>query len=205
MNINGAVGLENYFSLEEILEFEFNQKNGFTSIKPENYMKTNNFQEFIEEVLTEYKLDIYDYSKSSYNTEKKYYSETVIITTSGNSRDTAFNIYCKSEFDLNRIFKIALKHNKDEQESEVKCIFESFFIKGNGLDKTTKVQTIKDYEDISEAYYPFMNTSKSFAQFCTGNENILILTGPAGRGKCLHRDELIDIYVDEETLKLFNE
>ena len=29
MNINGAVGLENYFSLEEIFELENNQKNGF--------------------------------------------------------------------------------------------------------------------------------------------------------------------------------
>ena len=205
MNINGALGLENYFSLEEIFELENNKENGFKSIKAENYMKTTNFQEFIDEVNETFKLELFNYSKSTYNTEKKYFSEAVIITVSGNSRDTAFNIYCKSEYDLNKIYNIALKHNKDEEESEVKCFFESFYIKQNGIDKTTKVLTLKDVKDISELYYPFMNTKKTFEQFCTGNENILILTGPAGRGKCLHRDELIDIYVDEETLKLFNE
>ena len=87
------------------------------------------------------------------------------------------------EYDLNKIYNIALKHNKDEEESEVKCFFESFYIKQNGIDKTTKVLTLKDVSDTSELYYPFMNTKKTFEQFCTGNENILILTGPAGRGK----------------------
>lgn len=182
MNINGAVGLENYFSLEEIFELENNQKNGFKYIKPENYMKTTNFQDFIDEVNESFKLELFNYSKSAYNTEKKYFSETIIITASGNSRDTAFNIYCKSEYDLNKIYNIALKYNKDE-ESEVKCFFESFYIKQNGVDKTTKLITMKDVKYISELYYPFMNTKKAFEQFCTGNENILILTGPAGRGK----------------------
>jgi Cdc6-like AAA superfamily ATPase len=183
MNINGGVGLENYFSLEEIFELENNRENGFKYIKPENYMKSNNFQAMIDEINDIFKLEMFNYSKNSYNTEKKFYSDTVIITVSGNSRDTAFNIYCKSEFDLNRIYNICLKHNKDEEESEVKCFFESFYIKQNGIDKTTKVLTMKDVKDISESYYPFMNTKKTFEQFCTGNENILILTGPAGRGK----------------------
>lgn len=183
MNINGALGLENYFSLEEIFELENNREHGFKYIKPENYMKSTNFQAMIDEVNEIYKLECFNYSKNSYNTEKKFYSETVIITVSGNSRDTAFNIYCKSEFDLNKIYNICLKHIDQEQESEVKCFFESFYIKGNGIDKTTKVLTLKDVKDISESYYPFMNTKKTFEQFCTGNENILILTGPAGRGK----------------------
>lgn len=183
MNINGGVGIENYFSLEEIIEFENNQKNGFIYIKPENYMKTSNFQPMIDEIRENYKLEEFNYSKSAYNSEKKFYSDSVIITMSGNSRDTAFNIYCKSEFDLNRIFKTYLKHAGDEEETEVKCFFESFYIKGNGIDKTTKVLSLKDVKDTSELYYPFMNTKKTFEQFCTGKENILILTGPAGRGK----------------------
>ena len=183
MNINGAVGIENYFSLEEILEFENNQTNGFKYIKPENYMKTANFQPMIDEIKGQYSLEEYNYSKSAYNTEKKFYSDSVIITSSGNSRDSAFNIYCKSEFDLNKIFKIYLKHIDTEEETEVKCFFESFFIKGNGIDKTTKVLTLKDVKDTSASYYPFMNTKQMFEEFCTGKENILILTGPAGHGK----------------------
>ena len=99
-------------------------------------MKTANFQEFIDEVNETFKLELFNYSKSTYNTEKKYFSETVIITVSGNSRDTAFNIYCKSEYDLNKIYNIALKHNKDEEDSEVKCFFESFYIKQNGTKKS---------------------------------------------------------------------
>lgn len=183
MNINGALGLENYFSLEEIFELENNKENGFKSIKAENYMKTTNFQEFIDEVNETFKLELFNYSKSTYNTEKKYFSETVIITVSGNSRDTAFNIYCKSEYDLNKIYNIALKHNKDEEESEVKCFFESFYIKQNGIDKTTKVLTLKDVSETSELYYPFLDTKLMFEQFCTGNENILVLTGSPGLGK----------------------
>ena len=40
MNISGAFSLENYFSLEEIIELENNKNHGFTYIRPENYMKT---------------------------------------------------------------------------------------------------------------------------------------------------------------------
>lgn len=183
MNINGGVGLENYFSLEEIFELENNRENGFKYIKPENYMKSNNFQVMIDEITEIYKLECFNYSKNSYNTEKKFYSESVIITVSGNSRDTAFNIYCKSEFDLNRIYNICLKHIDQEQESEVKAFFESFYIKQNGIDKTTKVLTLKDVAETSELYYPFLDTKMMFEQFCTGNENILILTGLPGLGK----------------------
>ncbi len=183
MNINGAVGLENYFSLEEIFELENNKEMGFRYIKPENYMKTNNFQAMIDEINKIYKLECYNYSKNVYNTEKKFYSDSVIITVSGNSRDTAFNIYCKSEFDLNKIYNICLKHVDLEQESEVKAFFESFYIKQNGIDKTTKVLTLKDVGETSELYYPFLDTKLMFEQFCTGNENIMILTGQAGLGK----------------------
>ena len=183
MNINGAVGLENYFSFEEILELNNNKEMGFKYIKPENYMKSINFQNMIDEINTIYTLECFNYSKSTYNIEKKFFSETVIITVSGNSRDTAFNIYCKSEFDLNRIYNICLKHIDQDQESEVKCFFESFYIKQNGIDKTTKVLTVKDFVETSELYYPFLDTKLMFEQFCTGNENILILTGPAGLGK----------------------
>lgn len=183
MNINGAVGLENYFSFEEILELSNNKEMGFKYIKPENYMKSNNFQAMIDEVNAIYKLECYNYSKNAYSTEKKFYSDSIIITVSGNSRDTAFNIYCKSEFDLNKIYNICLKHIDTDQDSEVKAFFESFFIKGNGIDKTTKVLTLKDVDETSELYYPFLDSKMMFEQFCTGNENILILTGPAGRGK----------------------
>lgn len=183
MNINGGVGIENYFSLEEIIELENNQKNGFIYIKPENYMKTSNFQPMIDEIRENYKLEEFNYSKSAYNSEKKFFSDSVIITMSGNSRDTAFNIYCKSEYDLNRIYKMYLKHVDTEEETEVKCFFESFFIKGNGIDKTTKVLSLKDVKDTSELYYPFMNCKQLFEEFCTGNENILILLGSPGLGK----------------------
>lgn len=205
MNINGALGLENYFSLEEIFELENNKEMGFKYIKPENYMKSINFQNMIDEVNSIYKLECYNYSRNAYNTEKKYYSDTVIMTVSGNSRDTAFNIYCKSEFDLNKIYNICLKHIEQEQESEVKCFFESFYIKQNGIDKTTKVLTLKDFVETSELYYPFLQYKPMFEQFCTGNENILILTGEAGLGKCLHGDEEIDIYVDEEMYEFLND
>ena len=47
MNINGALSLENYFSIEEILELNTNLKNGFKFIKPELYMKSNNFNELL--------------------------------------------------------------------------------------------------------------------------------------------------------------
>jgi Cdc6-like AAA superfamily ATPase len=146
-------------------------------------MKSINFQAMIDEVNDIYKLECYNYSKNSYNTEKKFYSDTVIITVSGNSRDTAFNIYCKSEFDLNKIYNICLKHIDQDQDSEVKCFFESFYIKQNGIDKTTKVLTAKDFAETSELYYPFLDTKMMFEQFCTGNETIMILTGNAGLGK----------------------
>lgn len=183
MKITGGVGLENYFSLEEIFELENNKEMGFKYIKPENYMKTNNFQAMIDEIIAIYKLDCYNYSKNAYNTEKKFYSDSVIITVSGNSIDTAFNIYCKSEWDLNKIYNICLKHIDLEQDSEVKCFFESFYIKQNGIDKTTKVLTLKDVSGTSELYYPFLNSKRLFEQFCTGSENILILTGEPGLGK----------------------
>lgn len=183
MNINGQLALENYFSLEEIIELENNKEHGFCYIRTENYMKTNNFHFMIDEILTKYKLDVFDYSKSAYNTEKKYFSDSVIITTAGNSRDSAFNLYCKNEYDLNDIFNIYLKHSKDEGESEVKGFFESIFLKGNGLDKTVKVLKSTDLKDISELYYPFLDTKALFDQFCTGNENILVLLGAPGLGK----------------------
>ena len=75
MNINGALGLENYFSLEEIFELENNKENGFKSIKAENYMKTTNFQEFIDEVNETFKLELFNYSKSTYNTEKNIFQK----------------------------------------------------------------------------------------------------------------------------------
>ena len=183
MNISGAFSLENYFSLEEIIELENNKNHGFTYVRPENYMKTENYNVMIEEIIKEFKLKEFDYSKSAYNTEKKYYSDSVIITTSGNSRDTAFNIYAKSEYDLNRIYKIYLIHSKEEGESEVRAFFDSIFIKGNGLDKTTKLLKSTDLKDVSDLYYPFLDTKLLFEQFCTGNENILILLGDAGIGK----------------------
>lgn len=183
MNINGAVGLENYFSLEEIFELENNKENGFKYIKPENYLKTENFQSMIDEIKEHYNLQEYNYSKSAYNTEKKFYSDSVIMTMSGNSRDSAFNLYCKNEFDLNKIFKIYLKHSTGDEETEVKAFFESFYLKGNGLDKTTKVLTLKDVKNTSELYYPFLDTKLMFEQFCTGSENILILFGDPGLGK----------------------
>lgn len=89
MNISGALSLENYFSIEEILELNTNLKNGFKFIKPELYMKSNNFNEFIKEILENYKLGLFDYSKSAYNFERKYFSDSIIITMSGNSRDSA--------------------------------------------------------------------------------------------------------------------
>ena len=79
MNINGALSLENYFSIEEILELNTNLKNGFKFIKPELYMKSNNFNEFIKEILENYKLGLFDYSKSAYNFERKYFSDSIII------------------------------------------------------------------------------------------------------------------------------
>ncbi len=183
MNINGALGLENFFTLEEIFELENNRDNGFKYIKVENYMKSNNFQAMIDEINEIYRLKCFNYSKNVYNAEKKFYSDTIVITVSGNSRDTVFNIYCKSEFDLNKIYNIYLKHSEQDQESEVKCFFESFFIKGAGIDKTTKVLTLKDVSETSELYYPFLDTKMMFEQFCTGSENILILFGDPGLGK----------------------
>ena len=183
MNINGALSLENYFSIEEILELNTNLKNGFKFIKPELYMKSNNFNEFIKEILENYKLGLFDYSKSAYNFERKYFSDSIIITMSGNSRDSAFNVYCKSEFDLNNIYKIYLNHSQDENINEVKCFFDSIFTKGNGLDRTNKILKLQDVKDTSDLYYPFLDTKLLFEQFCTGSENILVLIGKPGLGK----------------------
>ena len=64
MNISGAFSLENYFSLEEIIELENNKNHGFTYIRPENYMKTENYNaEFKKSIYQAYyiffKLTIY--------------------------------------------------------------------------------------------------------------------------------------------------
>jgi len=183
MQITGAVGLENYFSLEEVFELENNKINGYNYIRVENYIKTENYNKMIDEICQEYKLNLLDYSRSSYNTDKKYYNDSIIITMSGQSNESAFNIYCKKEYDLNKIYNIYLKHSKDDVESEVKGFFESMFIKGNGIDKSTKVLKYKDVAETSELYYPFLDTNTLFEQFCTGNENILILLGKPGLGK----------------------
>lgn len=183
MHINGGFNLENYLGIEDIFDIKNSMSYGYKYIRIDNYLSPTEFSTIIDILSKEYEITEYNYSKSKFKLDKKYISHNFVITIMGNSKSVGMNLYCKDEKILNYIFNLYIKNSKSDNDSEVFCLFDSYYMKGNQIDKSNKVINYENVSSISNSYYPFIDTDILFEQFTTGQENVLVLTGEPGIGK----------------------
>jgi len=62
-------------------------------------------------------------------------------------------------------------------------IWKNYYSKGGNLSSKETYLTLKDFKDINEKYYPYLDVNVMLEQFLKGNENILILASEKGTAK----------------------
>lgn len=168
-------------TIEDAILTHQDAQEGFIYSLQEISCKSNHFDKFIDEVNNIEKLTEFDYSLSKNKVYKKYKSENIRLYVSGNSLDLYVATVTKTEEMSNEIWKAYIKHS--DSSDTVPIYMHSFFLNNGVLDMASKVFKTSEFDTLSEAYYPYIDTNIMFDQFFTGAENILLLVGAPGLGK----------------------
>jgi len=189
--------------IDEALIYKLNIEDGFTYPIAEQHLEYENYLKFLEDLeklYPELKKNIFSFNNDIFEVLK---TEDFRLTVSGSKVNAFLVLYSKNVDIAEKIFKIIKKYSTVSTEVEVMVTNYSVSLSG-GMNISHKDFELKDYENISDEYYPYIETDEMFKQFYASKENILISCGVPGCGKCLDGYEEIEIEVSDEVFeKLF--
>lgn len=182
-NLNAIINFTEIYDVGEALNVQRIVREGYNVVKIEQYLKFDKYCKFVEECLEKYNnINYYNYSKNKHSIHCVYKNESICIIVRGGSQDVFIDIFCKSDYVMTEFFSTYLKY-VDNSESEIECFFDSYYLKNGQVDVSSKLLHFKDFKDLDEDYYPYIDLNILFEQFSVGNENILLCVGQPGRGK----------------------
>lgn len=176
INLNLGYSTEGYTYEEAVQDYMITDEGYLYPLEP-LFIKDDEFEVFIEELLNEFQgTQIFDYN-SGKNFHQVYKHNNFHIMVRGNVKEKYIYSYSKTQETSEYIFQL---HKKcSTQESSVQIFMTTYGEK----EKSTKLIDIEEFNDISKLYYPYIDTDTMFQQFFTGSENIMILAGLPGLGK----------------------
>lgn len=180
--IKGLINLTETYDIPAAVEIQRNVNEGYVFMKLSLALKYESFAKFLSDIKHQEKLDEYDYTVSKHNIEVVYKNCNIIISVSGNAKSVYIDIYAKTESKLNLVFKTYLKYY-ELNVSEIECFFDSYYLRNGQVDSSTVVKYFKDFKDLDENYYPYIDLDIMYEQFAVGYENILLCVGDPGLGK----------------------
>lgn len=181
-DIKGIINLTESFEVGEAINIQRLVLDGYSVVKFEQHLKSEKFNKFIESITEKFYFSLYNYSRNKHNLHQFYRNESICIIVRGSSQDVFLDIMAKSDEKMKDIFDIYLTYIENE-ESEIECFFDSYYLKNGQVDVNSKLLHFKDFKDLDEDYYPYIDLNVFFEQFSVGNENILLCVGQPGRGK----------------------
>lgn len=166
--------------IDDLLAIKSYTDEGYIVPMGELAMESSELQKIINTFKAEYKTKVYDFcTKDSIFVVLK--NEKNVLTISGNNKEIYTSAYSKTLEDSEKLYKLLSKFNLPNDENEVRL--QSFFMSSNGIDTKYKCYKAKDYKDINDSYYPYLDIKALFEQFFGNKENILICCGLPGTGK----------------------
>lgn len=181
-DIKGLINLTETYDIPTGVEIQRNINDGYSYMKLSLNLKYETFGKFLSDIKQNEILDEYDYTVSKHNIEIIYKNHNVIISVSGNTKTIYIDMYAKTEEKLNIIFKTYIKYY-ELNVSEIECFFDSYYLRNGQVDSSTTVKYFKDFKDLDESYYPYIDLDIMYEQFAVGYENILLCVGDPGLGK----------------------
>lgn len=180
--IKGLINLTETFDVANAVEVQRYINEGFKFVKFDLTIKSADFTKFIETIGKHHNLVEYNYSKNKHSSEIMYKNTNFCISAKGSSKDMFIDIFSKTEESLNELYKEYIAYSELD-DPEIECFLDSYYIKNGNIETLTNVKYFKDYQNLDEDYYPYLDVDILFEQFAAGNENILILVGEPGLGK----------------------
>jgi len=170
------------FVFEDALQTWLDTEQGFMYQNMFDNCKPEAFEKFINDIEDEINtLKVYNYDKTKNQVQRHYIGEHLKILVSGNSLEYFVVILSKSEEMKHKSWTIFQKYTPKHDEIDIYVT--SYFMTRGELDSSNKTLKTKDYDYITNKYYPYINTDVMFSQFFTGSENILLAVGLPGLGK----------------------
>lgn len=180
--IKGLINLTETYDIPTGVEIQRNINEGYSFMKLSLALKYESFGKFLSDIRLKEALDEYDYTVSKHNMEVTYKNNNIIISASGSTKSIYIDIYAKTEEKLNFVFKTYMKYY-ELNVSEIECFFDSYYLRNGQVESNTVVKYFKDFKDLDESYYPYIDLDVMYEQFAVGYENILLCVGDPGLGK----------------------
>ena len=149
---------------------------------------------------------IVDYKTNSVHESWVFeHDDFFLVCESMNSKKQyGFDIFAK-DYTKQKEFYDLLKEYEDRSGETYIGIY-SYFQTQQGLKDAYSVKQAKDFTKLKPAFYPYLDTKELFDQFILSEDNMLVLTGLPGTGKCLDGNEEIEIEMSDEVYeKLFTD
>jgi hypothetical protein len=200
--------VDNYTSVDSAIYSRFiAERFGFGISNIDSTLE--NVDKLYAEIQKQYDVERYtiDISASEYAIAIMAKDESFLYyCTSTSAKDVSVSTYGKDFYICLKMFKEFKPYITKNEGVSVK--FDQYNLTQNGIVTSTTYKELKDYENISKLYYPFLNTDEMFKQYLLSNDSLLVLGGLAGTGKtniinlciyyCMLNPELIGFEEDDE-------
>jgi DNA replication protein DnaC len=172
-HVNGgdiAETLENIFIIDN---YSYVFMDLFVKIK-----EVENFLNDLKTIFKDLKIKIYKFGAHS----KIYCYNDEIYINALKYKSFTMNVYTKDLEVADKFYEFYYKKYY-EVDKDIKIIFTEYYMTERNMAKNVKTLELKDFKNINEKYYPYIDIDKFMDEFIFGDENILILCGEPGTGK----------------------
>ena len=166
------------FDINEALVYKQLIDEGYIYPINELELTSENFNKFMEK-LSKFKLITYDFS--DYNGIFKQFKCDDFWMNASGQKDISVSLNCKSAEVAEEIFKIWKSFAP--QQSDINFYINTFYMKSGSVTNNLNIIDIKEFSNVSDTYYPYIDIPLMCEQLFTNKENILILCGKPGTGK----------------------
>lgn len=181
-DIKGLINLTETYDIPSAVAIQKHFNEGYQLCKFNLNIKYDSYLKLMNTLRKKYNLTEYDYSLSKHNMEIVNQCTSFIIEANGSTKSLYLDVYAKSNEVLNDVFKEYLAYYENNV-SEIECFFDSYFLRNGNVDSTSTIKYFKDFKDLDEDYYPYLDIDVMYEQFAVGYENILLCVGNPGVGK----------------------
>lgn len=123
-----------------------------------------------------------------------------LVESLNGKKQYSFDIYTNSYEQQAKLYDFLKKFEDTRAESFIGIY--SYYLSGTDLKDSYMAKQSKDFTKLKPAFYPYLDIKEMFNQFVLSEDNMLVLTGLPGTGKCLDGDEEIEIEMTDEVYKL---
>ncbi len=166
-----------------------------------------NFNKIVETINKHFPLIKEDYIITKFNESifvRAHDSSFIIVgNISMNTKGYDFDMFTNS-FEQNHLLYNLIKEYL-EISTDTEIIFITATSTPQGINYNNKILSLDDFTNLSNEYYPYMDTDEMFTQFQKYNENILCLLGKAGTGKSKMSTSYMKFLLENENLLQDNE